>query len=374
VSWHKSVKQSGKAASKQYRNFNWSSGLGFGLFIGLLIALGGCESESSSSSTSADSGSTPSRLDEVRNRGQLACGVSGELPGFSFVRADGSYAGLDVDICRAIAAAIFDDPEAVEYRNLNAKERFTAVQTGEVDVLSRNTTWILSRETTVRMVFGPVVFYDGQGVMVRKQSNLTNLSQFKNVSICIQTGTTHEQNLTDQIRKQGLTYRPLVFEDVNSMFAAYSQNRCQVITADRSALLARRTKLPQPDEHQILDVVLSKEPLAPAVAAGDERWAAIMRWVIYALFEAEELGITSQNIAEQTKSSNPVIKRFLGTEGELGQGLGLTNDFVGRIIKHVGNYSEVYNRSLGSGTPLNLPRGQNHLWTNGGLMYAPPFR
>jgi general L-amino acid transport system substrate-binding protein len=218
------------------------------------------------------------------------------------------------------------------------------------------------------------VFYDGQGVMVRKQNNLNDLSRFKNVSICIQTGTTHEQNLTDQIRKQGLTYKPLVFEDVNSMFAAYSQNRCQVITADRSALLARRTKLPQPDEHQILDVVLSKEPLAPAVAAGDERWAAIMRWVIYALFEAEELGITSQNVAEQTKSSNPVVKRLLGTEGELGQGLGLTNDFVVRIIKHVGNYSEVYNRSLGPETPLNLPRGQNNLWTNGGLMYAPPFR
>jgi general L-amino acid transport system substrate-binding protein len=290
------------------------------------------------------------------------------------VGQDGNYAGLDVDICRAIAAALFDDPNAVEFRNLNAKERFTAVQTGEVDILSRNTTWTLSRETTVGLAFAPVVFYDGQGLMVRQNSGIKTLKDLKNRSICTQTGTTNEQNITDQMRQQGIPFKPVVFEDVNTAYTSYVEGRCEAVTSDRSQLLSRRSQFPNPADHIILDVVISKEPLAPAVATGDEQWAAVVRWTIYSLIEAEELGITAQNVAQFTKSQNPVVRRFLGTEGELGQGLGLTKDFAVRIIRHVGNYGEVYNRALGAGTALNLPRGLNKLWSEGGLMYAPPFR
>lgn len=314
------------------------------------------------------------RLATVLARGKLSCGVSGELPGFSFVEQDGRYAGLDVDVCRAIAAALFDNPDEVEFRNLNAKERFTAVQTGEVDILSRNTTLTISRDTSVGMEFAPVVFYDGQGIMVRRASGIQQLADLKGKSVCIQTGTTTEQNLTDQMRKRGIPYTPVVFEDVNTTFATYAQGRCDGVTADRSQLLSRRTTLPKPDEHVILDAVLSEEPLAPAVADGDAAWSNVVKWVVYALIEAEELGITSQNVTQQTSSPDPTVRRFLGVEGDLGKGMGIPNDFAVRIIKHVGNYGEMYDRHLGPKTRLNLPRGQNNLWTKGGLMFSPPFR
>jgi general L-amino acid transport system substrate-binding protein len=307
-------------------------------------------------------------------RGKLVCGVSGELPGFSFVGQDGKYSGLDVDVCRAIAAALFDNPDAVEYRNLNAKERFTAVQTGEVDVLSRNTTWTMSRDTSVGLAFAPVVFYDGQGIMVRQASGIKTLADLKGKSICIQTGTTTEQNLTDQMRRRNISYTPVVFEDVNTTFATYAEGRCDGVTADRSQLVSRRTTLPKPEDHTILSEVLSKEPLAPAIAAGDAGWAGVVRWVVFSLIEAEELGITSQNLNQQLSSSDPTVKRFLGTEGDLGKGMGLTNDFAQRVIRHTGNYSEIYERNLGAKTKLNLPRGQNNLWTKGGLLFSPPFR
>lgn len=314
------------------------------------------------------------RLAEVLQRGKLVCGVSGELPGFSFVGQDGKYSGLDVDVCRAVAAALFNNPDAVEFRNLNAKERFTAVQTGEVDILSRNTTNTLSRDTSVGLEFGPTVFYDGQAIMVKKSRNIKTLADLKGKSICIQTGTTTEQNLTDQMRKRGITYKSLVFEDVNTVFATYAQGRCEGVTADRSQLISRRTTLPQPTDHLILNDVLSKEPLAPAVADGDAAWSNTVRWIIYALIEAEELNITSKTVAQQASSSDPGIKRFLGTEGDLGKGMGLPNDFTLRVIKHVGNYGEIYTRNLGPQTQFNLPRGQNNLWTQGGLMFSPPFR
>jgi general L-amino acid transport system substrate-binding protein len=323
--------------------------------------------------TSRSRGST-SRLDTIKNRGKLICGVSGQLPGFSYVKANGEYAGLDVDICRAIAAAIFNDPKKVEFRNLNAKERFTAVQTGEVDILSRNTTWTISRDTSVGLEFAPVVFYDGQGVMVRKNSNIKKLEDLKGKSICTQTGTTNEQNLSDQMRQRGITYKPLVFEDVNTAYTTYEQGRCEAITSDRSQLVSRRSAFPKPDEHVVLDVVLSKEPLTPAVANGDSKWFDVVKWTVYGLMNAEELGVNSQNVSQLTNSTNPEIKRLLGTEGDLGKGTGLSNDFVVRIVKSVGNYGEIYERNLGKNSELKLDRGLNRPWNKGGIMYAPPFR
>jgi general L-amino acid transport system substrate-binding protein len=319
-------------------------------------------------------GQARGRLATVLSRGNLICGVSGELPGFSFVGQDGKYSGLDVDVCRTIAAALFNDPEKVEFRNLNAKERFTAVQTGEVDILSRNTTWTLSRDTSVGMNFAPVVFYDGQGIMVKKASNIKSLAELKDKSICIQTGTTTEQNLTDQMQKRGIPYKPLVFEDVNTVFATYAEGRCDGVTADRSQLISRRTTLPQPNDHIILEDPLSKEPLAPAIASGDDAWQDLVKWSVYALLEAEELGITSKNLSQFSTSKDPSVRRFLGQDGTLGKDMGIANDFAARIVKHVGNYGEVYDRNLGPTTKLNLPRGQNNLWTKGGLLFSPPFR
>ncbi|MBG1268825.1 amino acid ABC transporter substrate-binding protein [Nostoc sp. WHI] len=346
----------------------------------LVFAIAACGGESGqtgntvSTPGSAAAPATRNRWDSIKSRGQLICGVSGEVPGFSFVGTDGKYNGIDVDVCRAIAAALFDNPDAIEFRNLNSKERFTALQTGEVDVLSRNTTWTLSRDTSVGLEFAPVVFYDGQALMVRKNSGIKSLAELKNKAICVQTGTTTEQNLTDQMRKRGITYKPVVFEDVNVTFATYAEGRCDGITADRSALVSRGTILPKPEDNVILEEVISSEPLAPAVAKGDPKFGDALKWVVYSLIKAEELGITSQNVGQFASSTDPDIKRFLGTEGNLGEGLGLTNDFAARIIKHVGNYGEIYDRNLGPKTKLNLARGQNQLWSKGGLLYSPPFR
>ena len=343
----------------------------------LILPLTACSTSAPSGSTSAPGNGTAQpkgRLATVLSRGKLLCGVSGELPGFSFVTQDGKYSGLDVDVCRAIAAALFDNPDAVEYRNLNAKERFTAVQTGEIDILSRNTTVSLSRDTSVGLEFAPVVFYDSQSIMVKKASGIKTLADLKGKSICIQTGTTTEQNLTDQMQKRGIAYKPLVFEDVNTTFATYVEGRCEGVTADRSQLVSRRVRLPNPDEHIVLNEVLSKEPLAPAVADGDAAWSNVVRWVVYALVEAEELNITAQNVASQNSSKDPNVRRFLGIDGDLGKGMGLSNDFAARAIKQVGNYGELYERNLGAKTKLNLPRGQNKLWNQGGLLFSPPFR
>ncbi len=329
----------------------------------------GCGAE-----TPVGTGGGPSRLEIVRERGQLICGVSGQLPGFSFIDAAGNYSGLDVDICRALSAAIFDDPDKVEYRNLNAKERFAALQSGEIDVLSRNTTVTLNRDVTVGLEFGPVIFYDGQGMMVKAASGVNTLNGLRDESVCVQTGTTTEQNLADRMAERGIDYTPIVFEDFNVALAAYAEGRCVGVTADRSQLVSRRSTLPRPEEHRILDDTLSKEPLAPAVSDGDPEWAATLRWTVLAIIAAEELDVSSSNLDERLGSKNPEISRFLGQEGTLGADLGLSPDFAVRIIRHVGNYGEIYQRNLGPATPLNLPRAQNAIWSEGGLLYAPPFR
>ena len=342
----------------------------------LIFAITACNNPEGTTNTANNPGTqtTRSRWDTIKSRGQLICGVSGQIPGFSFVETDGKYSGIDVDICRAIASALFDNPDAVEFRNLSAQERFTAVQTGEVDVLSRNTTWTLSRATSIGLEFAPVVFYDGQAIMVRKNSGINSLTDMKDKTICVQNGTTTEQNLADQMRKRNITYKPIVFEDINVTFATYAEKRCDGITADRSALVSRRTTLPNPEDNVLLDEIISSEPLAPAVAKGDSVLASAVTWVVYSLIKAEELGINSQNVEQLATSNDPDIKRFLGTEGNLGEGLGLTNDFAARIVKQVGNYGEIYDRNLGPNTNLNLPRSQNQLWTKGGLLYSPPFR
>jgi general L-amino acid transport system substrate-binding protein len=342
--------------------------LGASLIFATSACGGNTAQPTNTSSTSSD------RWDTVKSRGKLICGVSGEVPGFSFVGTDGKYNGIDVDVCRAVAAAMFDNPEAVEFRNLTAKERFTALQTGEVDILSRNTTWTLKRATSVGLEFAPVVFYDGQAIMVGKNSGITSLANLKDKAICVQSGTTTEQNLADQMRKRGITYKPVVFDDINVTFATYAEGRCEAVTADRSALVSRRTTLPKPEDNIILDEVISSEPLAPAVAKGNTKWRDTLTWVVYSLIKAEELGINSQNVAELATSNDPDIKRLLGTEDNLGEGLGLPNDFAAKVIKHVGNYGEIYDRNLGPNTKLNLPRGQNQQWTKGGLLYSPPFK
>lgn len=314
-------------------------------------------------------------LAAVKNRGQLVCGVNDKLAGFGSVDASGQFSGFDVEFCRAIAAAVFGDPNKVQYRPLSAQERFTAVQTGEVDVLIRNTTWTTTRDSSVGLDFAPTTFYDGQGMMVRTADNITSLEDMNGASICVQSGTTTELNLADNFRARGLEFTPVVFPDSDATVAAYDEGRCDGFTTDKSGLAAERQGLKNPDEHVILDVTMSKEPLAPSVLQGDPQWHDIVSWVVYGIISAEEYEITQANVEQVAQSSeDPNVRRMLGAEGELGAGLGLDNNFMVNVIKAVGNYSEIYNRHLGPDTPINIPRGQNALYTDGGLLYAPPFR
>jgi general L-amino acid transport system substrate-binding protein len=348
-----------------------------------VATLAGCASEptSNTASPAADgsspaASSSPSRLDTILSRGTLICGVEGTIPGFSFVDSSGQYTGLDVDTCRAVAAALFNDPEKVEYRNLDATERFTALAGGEVDVLSRNTTWTSSRDAAGGngLEFAPTTFYDGQGMMVTRASGIETLKDLQGKSICLKTGTTTELNLADRMRQLGVTFNEVKFQDSDATYAAYAEGRCEGVTADRSQLAARRTNLPNPDDNILLEDVMSKEPLGPVTINNDSRWFDVVKWVTYGLIQAEEFGITQANVDQQVQSANPEIKRFLGGEGDLGKQLGLSNDFMVRAIKAVGNYGEIYERNLGGQSPLKLDRGLNQLWTDGGLMYSPPFR
>jgi general L-amino acid transport system substrate-binding protein len=319
---------------------------------------------------------TPSagRLQTVIDRGSLICGVNNTLPGFGNVDSAGEFAGFDVDFCRAIAAAVLDDPTAVEFRPLTSQERFTALQTGEVDVLIRNTTWTLGRDGGLGLEFGPVTFYDGQGMMVRRDSGITTLEDMNGATVCVQTGTTTELNLADSFRARELEFTPLVFENNDQSVAAYDAGQCDGFTTDKSGLVSSLTLLANPEEHTILEVTMSKEPLGPSVLQGDPQWDDVMTWVTLATIQAEEFGITQDNLAEFLESDVPEIRRFLGLEGDLGQGIGLPNDFVQKVIQAVGNYGEIYDRHLGPDTPFDLPRGQNSLYTDGGLLYSPPFR
>ena len=352
--------------SKMFYVKFWGSGFLAGF---LAVALAACNGGGGDSNAG---NAVSSRLDTVKNRGSLICGVNGQLPGFSFVNENGEYSGMDVDICRAVASALFNDPDKVEYRDLSAQERFTAVQSGEVDLLSRNTTWTISRDTSVGMEFAPTTFYDGQGIMATKASGIAALQDMQGKSVCVLAGTTSEQNLADRMRKLGINYTPVVFEDTDAVYAAYEQGRCEAVTADRSQLIARRVVLGNPDAHQILGVVISKEPLGSLVANGDAKWFDAVKWITYALIQGEEFGITSENIVTFEDSEDPQIRRFLGQEGQLGADMGLPNDFAARVIENVGNYGEIYERNIGE--PFDLDRGLNELWTNGGLLFSPPFR
>ncbi len=327
--------------------------------------------ESVDSGQSAEPGGL---LETVRNRGSLICGVNDQLPGFGSVNPDGEYEGFDVDVCRAIAAGVLGDAEAVEFRPLSAQQRFTALQTGEVDVLSRNTTWTLSRDTQNGLDFAPTTFYDGQGMMVRVADGVETLADLDTAPVCVGSGTTTEKNLEDAMSAAGATYEPVVLDSADEVFASYDSGRCAAVTADRSALVSRQTTLETPSDHIILDVVMSKEPLGPAVLQGDAQWADVVNWIVFGLIQAEEFGIDSTNVEDFSTSENPEILRFLGVEDALGEGLGLANDFMVQVISQTGNYAEIYDRNLGPDTPFDLARGVNQLWTDGGLLYAPPFR
>jgi general L-amino acid transport system substrate-binding protein len=313
------------------------------------------------------------RLALVKSRGKLICGVNGSQPGFSFLeKATGEFTGFDADYCRAIAAAIFGDVKAVEYRPINTPQRGPALQTGEIDVLIRNTTWTSSRDTAWGL-FAPTTFYDGQGMMVPKKLGAKTLKDLKGATICVQTGTTTELNLADQMRAVGADFKPVVFQDQDPTYAAYEEGRCDAVTSDKSQLASRRTLLKKPNDHEIMDVTMSKEPLGPVVPLGDDAWFNVVKWVVFATFQADEWGVTSKNVDNAVNSPDPNIKRMF-TDVDLAKGLGLEKDWAIKAIKAVGNYSEIYDRSLGPSTPLNLPRGPNKMWTQGGLLYAPPYR
>ena len=314
-------------------------------------------------------------LKTAQKRGKLICGVNSQVPGFGYVDASGNFSGFDVDYCRALAAAIFADPNAVEFRPVTASERFTALQSGEIDILSRNTTWSLARDTELGGNFVHTTFYDGQGMMVPTDSGITDLQGLEGGTICVQTGTTTELNLADVMASLGISYTPAVFEDADGTFAAYAEGRCDAVTTDKSGLVSRRTVLADPAAHVILDVTMSKEPLGPMVRHGDDQWFDIAQWTVFALIVGEEYDITSANVDDVKASATaPEILRFLGKEGDMGLKLGLTNDWGYNIIKMVGNYEEVYNRNLGPDTPTYIPRGLNSLYVDGGVLYAQPVR
>jgi general L-amino acid transport system substrate-binding protein len=357
----------------------------FGTVAIAVLVLAACDAQpspqpsgSGAASASAEGSTAPQTgtglLAQVQDRGTLICGVNDGLPGFGTVDDSGENAGFDIDFCRAIAAAVLGDPEAVEFRAVSADGRPIALQSGEVDVLIRNTTWTVTRDATWG-IFAPTTFYDGQGMMVRADSGITTLEDLDGATICVQTGTTTELNLADVFGARDIAFEPRPFGDDTETYQAYDNEDCDAVTSDRSQLLAQRTALTSPDDHVILDEVMSKEPLGPVVPLGDTQWFNVVKWVVFATIEAEEQGITQANVGEMAGSDNPVIARLLGaTNPELGQGLGLEPDWVVDVITAVGNYGEIYDRHLGPGTPFELERGPNALWTDDGLLYAPPYR
>ncbi len=318
--------------------------------------------------------SAATTLESVKEKGHLQCGVTSGLPGFSQPDDKGNWTGIDVDTCRAVAAAIFGDAKAVEFTPLTAKERFTALQSGEIDMLSRNTTWTLTRDASLGLTFAGVNYYDGQGFLVNKGIGVDDATQLDGATVCIQAGTTTELNLSDYFRAKGMEYKPIVFDTSEQTVQGFASGRCDVLTSDRSQLAALRSKLSDPDSAKILPNTISKEPLGPVVRQGDDQWFNIVKWVLAVQINAEELGVTSANVDDMLKSDNPNIQRLLGTDGDMGAKLGLPGDFGAKIVKQVDNYGEMYDRNVGPDTPLGLERGINALWTEGGVMYAPPVR
>lgn len=314
-------------------------------------------------------------LDAVRQKGFVQCGISDGLPGFSYADAQGRYRGIDVDVCRAVAAAVFGDADKVKYSPLTAKERFTALQSGEVDILSRNTTWTSSRDAAMGLSFTGVTYYDGQGFLVNKELGVSSAKELDGATVCIQAGTTTELNLSDFFRANGMKYTPITYDTSDESAKSLESGRCDVLTSDLSQLYAQRIKLAKPDNYVALPEVISKEPLGPSVRQGDDEWFDIVRWSLFAMVNAEELGVTSATVEAAAKTTkNPDLARLLGTEGDFGKDLKLPKDWAVQIVRQVGNYGEVFDRNVGAGSELKIARGLNALWNQGGLQYAPPVR
>jgi general L-amino acid transport system substrate-binding protein len=313
-------------------------------------------------------------LDQVKKRGYLACGSNPGLAGFGLPDGHGNWAGLNIDFCRALAAAIFDDSRKVKFVPLTAKDRFAALRSGAVDVLASNTTWTLSRETTQGLLFAGINYFDGQRFMAHKNLNRASVLELSGTSICVQQFTTTELNLADFFHANRMTYKPVAVATADEAIEAYVSGRCDVYTADASGLYASRMALADPDDNIVLPEIISKEPLGPVVRQGDDRWFNVVKWVNFAMIIAEELGVTSKNVDEKATSENPEIRRLLGFEGNFGKAMGLDPEWAYRIVKLVGNYGEVFDRNLGEGSPLKIKRGMNALWSKGGLLYAPPIQ
>ena len=339
-------------------------GLLIGLAVAIAIAAGAITYERYDTKT----------LKRTIRRGDVLCGVNKGLPGFSIPDDKGDWTGFDVDFCRAVAAAIFDDPKKAKFLPLDASERFKELQSRKVDILSRNTTWSMSRESNYALYFPAVAYYDGQGFMLPRSRNINSALDLNNSKVCVQEGTTTLLNLADYFRANNMKYTEMKFPRLEEVLKAYKSGKCDTFTADVSQLYALRLNLTQPNDSVILPDVISKEPLAPVVRQRDDDWMMIVKWTLYAMINAEELGITSKNIDEALKSKKPDVMRLVGTEGAYGEDLGLSKDWAARIIRHVGNYGEIYDRNVGEGSKLKIPRGLNSLWSNGGIQYAPPIR
>ena len=322
----------------------------------------------------AASAASAQTLNAIKSRGMLNCGANGTLGGFGLPDAQGNWTGLDVDFCRALAAAIFNDPTKVKFVALTAKDRFTALQSGDVDVLARNTTWTSSRDTSLGLNFAAVNYYDGQGFLVRKALKVNSALELNDAAVCVQQGTTTELNLADYFRANKMKLKTVTFASADETIKAYDAGRCDAFTTDASGLYSERLRLAKSDDHIVLPEIISKEPLGPVVRHGDDQWFDIVKWTLFAMIDAEELNISSKTLDEALKSPNPEVKRFVGTEGNYGEQLGLTKDWAVRIIKQVGNYGESFERNVGMGSSLKIDRGLNKLWTKGGIQYAPPIR